>query len=232
VHDVLYPSPHEQENEDDSTAANKRRVELLERELIASDVAFATWLGRQQGVRWPWTYSDTPENAARHRTRDLWFWSRQVAQLRAEPTWTAPQVPTGWQPCDAPLKTGTVHSFDLHQGLLSLAQMLSAGHVIAPWRLGLEINDFADSFDNDMGYIDAFRLWGMSAFDDHEHLQRYLELEPSVCSALIRCSASDCVAPILLDFGPIGVEIPRLCSERPSERLGPPCLSSIQPGCG
>jgi hypothetical protein len=25
-----------------------------------------------------------------------------------------------------------------------------------------------------MGYVDAFRLWGMSVFDDREHLQRYV----------------------------------------------------------
>ena len=26
-----------------------------------------------------------------------------------------------------------------------------------------------------MGYVDAFRLWGMAAFDDREHLQRYVD---------------------------------------------------------
>jgi len=26
-----------------------------------------------------------------------------------------------------------------------------------------------------MGYVDAFRLWLMSAFDDRPHLERYLD---------------------------------------------------------
>ena len=50
----------------------------------------------------------------------------------------------------------------------------AAGTVTPPWRLGLDVADFADSFDDDMGYVDAFRLWGMSAFDDRETLRRYL----------------------------------------------------------
>lgn len=73
-----------------------------------------------------------------------------------------------------PLETGKVLALDLRQGLLSLAQMLSAGRVAPPWELGLSPDDFADSFAMDMGYADAFRLWGMSAFDDREHLYRSL----------------------------------------------------------
>jgi hypothetical protein len=52
--------------------------------------------------------------------------------------------------------------------------MLSAGRVVPPWQLGMTFDDFADSFEDDMGYVDAFRLWGMSSFDDHEQLQCYL----------------------------------------------------------
>jgi hypothetical protein len=53
--------------------------------------------------------------------------------------------------------------------------MLSAGQVKAPWQLDLEPTDFADTFVDDMGYVDAFRLWGMSAFDDAPQLRRYLD---------------------------------------------------------
>src|SRR5262249_22080402 len=129
----------------------------------------------QQGVRWPWTYSDTPERAARHFTRNLEFWSRQVAGLRGDPTWTVPLVPDAWQSCAEPLATGQTGVLDSDQGLLSLARSLAAGHVTPPWQLGLTADDFADSFEDDMGYVDAFRLWCMSAFDDQEHLQRYLD---------------------------------------------------------
>ncbi|HTN89704.1 MAG TPA: hypothetical protein VL242_38780, partial [Sorangium sp.] len=66
-------------------------------------------------------------------------------------------------------------SVDPRQGLLTLARLLCAGDVKAPWQLGLALADFADSYDDDMGYVDAFRLWGMSAFDDAHQLRRYLE---------------------------------------------------------
>jgi hypothetical protein len=125
-------------------------------------------------VRWPWEAAETPETAARYWTRELWFWSRQVAGLRSDPAWVPPAVPERWQPCAEPLRTGEVRSPDLGDGLLSLAQMLSAGRVAPPWQLGLTFDDFAGSFKDEMGYVDAFRLWGMSSFDDREQLQRYL----------------------------------------------------------
>lgn len=179
VHDVLYPSSRDDEEEEedeerDSRVALERRAALLQEGLIGSDVAYATWLRQQRGVRWPWTYSETPESAARYWTRDLWFWSRQVAGLRSGPAWTPPQVPAEWEPCASALEAGKVPALALRRGLLSLAQMLSAGQVMPPWQLGLARSDFADSFEEDMGYVDAFRLWGMSAFDDRERLQRYL----------------------------------------------------------
>jgi hypothetical protein len=86
VYDALHPSPRDDENEDERIA-KERRGALREMGLIASDVAYPTWLRQQQGVRWPWTYSDTPERAARHFTRDLEFWSRQVVGLRGDPAW-------------------------------------------------------------------------------------------------------------------------------------------------
>jgi hypothetical protein len=174
VHCVLYSSSREVEREDEEEAAAERRTALQQAGLIASDVAYSTWLSQQQGVRCPWESAETPEMAARYGTRDLWFWSRQVAGLRSDPAWVPPAVPERWQPCAAPLKTGEVRVFDLHNGLLALAQMLSAGRVTAPWQLGLTLDDFADSFEDDMGYVDAFRLWEMSSFDDREQLQQYL----------------------------------------------------------
>lgn len=174
---VLHPAAADEDLDDDADAARaaERRAELYRLELIGSDVAFATWLGQQRGVRWPWDDGETPEDAARYRTRDLWFWSRQVGGLRAGPGWRAPAVPEAWQACAAPLADGLAGELELDRGLLSLARMLSAGSVSAPWQLGLRLDDFADSFELDMGYVDAFRLWGMAAFDDREHLQRYLD---------------------------------------------------------
>ena len=35
-----------------------------------------------------------------------------------------------------------------------------------PWRYELTPSDFADSFEMNMGFCDAYRLWIMSSFDD------------------------------------------------------------------
>ncbi|XYH93539.1 hypothetical protein ACMHYB_37590 [Sorangium sp. So ce1128] len=178
VHEVLYPTERGEDDdgdEDDPAAAAQRRSALLAQGLIASDVAFTTWLAQQQGVRWPWQHNDTPEEAARYSTRELWFWSRQVAELRRGSGWAPPAVPGGWRACAHALESGDAGPVDPRQGLLTLARLLCAGHVKAPWQLGLELADFADSYDDDMGYVDAFRLWGMSAFDDACQLRRYLE---------------------------------------------------------
>jgi hypothetical protein len=181
VYDVLYPS-HDKDDEDEGEAQAQieaqRRAELLHLGLIASDAAYPIWRSQQQGVRWPWKFGgETPETTARYMTRNLWFWSRQVAELRSATAWKPPEVPAEWQSCAEPLTTGKLPPLDLRQGLLSMAQMLSAGRVVPPWQLGLRVEDFADSFEMDMGYVDAFRLWMMSAFDDREHFRRCIGTE-------------------------------------------------------
>lgn len=185
VHKVLHPTDDRAADEDgdeedggdeeDPIAAASRRSALLEQGLIAVDVSFTIWLGQQDGVRWPWESYETPEKAARYNTRELWFWSRQVAELRRGDGWTPPAVPEGWRACATALASGDADPIEPRNGLLSLARLLCAGYVKAPWQLGLEPADFADSFEDDMGYVDAFRLWGMSAFDDAHQLGRYLE---------------------------------------------------------
>lgn len=81
-------------------------------------------------------------------------------------------MPTAWEPCAAPLATGTAPAVDVGHGLLALAQVLTAGAVVPPWNLGLTTADFADTFNMNMGYVDAFRLWLISAFDDRPHMRR------------------------------------------------------------
>ncbi|HEU4532764.1 MAG TPA: BON domain-containing protein, partial [Polyangiaceae bacterium] len=181
VYGVLYPARDDDDDDDDddgAAEATRRRDELLAQGLIASDVAFRTWLAQQPGVRWPWESDDDPATVARYDTRRFWFWSRQVAELRRGLGWTPPAVPPGWQACADALARGETGPVDPRQGLLTLAQMLCAGRVQAPWQLGLSPADFADSFEDDMGYADAFRLWGMSAFDDEAQRERYLETAP------------------------------------------------------
>lgn len=171
----LHPGgPDLDDENDDNAVGDDWRAELRQLGVIAPDVAYRTWLSQQADVRWPWTFMGTPAEAVRYRARDLDFWSRQVVEQRCDPAWTPPPVPHSWQPCAEPLRTGEVRSPDVDRGLLTLAQMLSAGRVLPPWTLGLTVADFADSFADDVGYVDAFRLWVMSAFDDREQEQVYL----------------------------------------------------------
>jgi hypothetical protein len=172
VYAVLYPSSRDSDSEEDEEGEAERRAELFRYGLIASDIAYSIWLRQQQGVRWIWEDAEeTPETVARYWTRDFWFWSRQITELRATAGWIPPTVHERWAACKEPLENGVVPSPDLKRGLLTLAQMLTAGRVITPWEFGLGTNTFADSFEMDMGYADAFRLWGMSAFDDREQMQ-------------------------------------------------------------
>ena len=175
VYEVLYPSIRADDHRDEDQVVAQRHGELRALGLIASDAAYPIWLSQQDGVRWPWELPhDSPEVATRYGSRRLWFWSRQVAGLRSEPGWAPPEGLAGWEACAAALATGQLPELDLTRGLLSLAQMFAAGRVLAPWQVGLTTADFADSFEMDMGYVDAFRLWIMSAFDDRDHFNRYL----------------------------------------------------------
>jgi hypothetical protein len=171
VWSVLHPDEDE-EGDDDKEDPIERQ--LLDLGLIGSDVAYATWRDRNE-LAWPWDRIDSPAQAARYSTRELAFWSRRVQELRAAGTLDVPRAPLRWRGIRKRLLSGVVGRVQPQKGLLTLAQMLCAGEAHGPWRLGLSIDDFTDSFEPDMGYVDAFRLWGMSAFDDLEHLDGYLE---------------------------------------------------------
>lgn len=178
VHEVLHPTSNPGDSamagDDDELSFDERYGPLREAGLIASDIAYETWLSQQGLVVWPWKYSKTPEDAARYRAREFWFWSRRVVELRKDTTWSAPEVPEAWESCSAPLRSGELPAVDLSQGLRTLAQMLASGRVVPPWQLSLTLDDFTDSFEMDMGFTDAFRNWGLSAFDDLAYLKRYL----------------------------------------------------------
>lgn len=134
---------------------------LLEQGLIGSDVAYATWRAQQGGVlSLPWgegPFCDNPLELARYNLREFAFQSRQVGDVCD----ALPDPPPSWQ-------FGNL-------GLERLAQQLVSGQVLPPWRLGFSGEDFEDSFEDDMGYVDAFRLWILAAFDDLPHLNRYLD---------------------------------------------------------
>jgi hypothetical protein len=170
--DAVWAALHPREKGDAAGDHGARLAWLRAEGLVAVDAAYTTWRRTQREVEWPWSWEPSPERAARYATRDLWFWSRHVAELRAAGALEVPEAPAAWATVAACARRGEA-TVDAALGLRSLAHALAAGEVPAPWQIGLRAEDFADSFEADMGYVDAFRLWGMSAFDDAESLAGY-----------------------------------------------------------
>jgi hypothetical protein len=96
-----------------------------------------------------------------------------------------PEIPQPWQRFESQILTGQLGPVEPQQGLLTLAQMFCAGSVLPPWELGLKVEDFEDSFELDMGYADAYRLWIMSSFDDDRMLRQLLSDVPRSWEAWI-----------------------------------------------
>lgn len=168
--EVLYVlDPHGTVDLEDDGAGQTRM--LLELGLVEHDAAYTTWRGQRIGICWPWHLSSTPVGAARHSTREFWFFSRQMVTVRRSDTVHLESIPAKWSEVGPQLLTGLLGEVDPTRGLLTLARMLCAGDVRPPWALGLDVDEFEDSFDADMGYCDAFRLWLMCAFDDDEYLR-------------------------------------------------------------
>jgi len=174
VLNVLYPNLESEQEYGCSQAEISR---LLNLGLVEYDAAYHTWLSKQSEIMWPWSWlaSDSPKEAARYRNRELWFFSRQLDRARQHGDVKFATVPDSWKNVETQLLTGQLGDVNPAQGLLTLAQMLCAGSVKPPWTLGLTLEDFTDSFEIDMGYSDAFRLWIMSAFDDDMLLREMLQ---------------------------------------------------------
>ena len=170
VWNTLHP-----ESEVDGFGCEDSKVnELFELGLIKHDVAYETWLLGQEDIVWPWNLTDSPIHAARYFTRDFWFSSRQMKTAREKDDFHLPEIPEDWAMLQSEFSAAKLGKMDTSKGLFTLAQMLCAGSILPPWELNLGIEDFADSFEMDMGYIDAYRLWIMCAFDDDQMLRKIL----------------------------------------------------------
>jgi hypothetical protein len=66
----------------------------------------------------------------------------------------------------------------LETGLEALTLFLAEGWPPAPWAIDVPVSSFADTFDDDMGYADAFRLWLMCGFDDRPTFETYASTQP------------------------------------------------------
>lgn len=189
------PAPHTWANwiaqlfglTDDSTIDEDTVAEFAAAGLIAPDAAYETWAARTPAEQAPWDWSETPALAARYSTREFAFWSRRAnppsPTARAAPA----EVPRAWRSFFARHLDGASESEgldqgldrDLDRGLDALAQFLATGQPPAPWALGLPVSSFTDSFADDIGYTDAYRLWLMSAFDDRQTFAAYARTQPA-----------------------------------------------------
>jgi len=149
-------------------------------QLVADDAAFSVYRARTDPALWPWqqTASETPAACARYATRDLAFWSRHHATDHFA---TAADVPAPWAAfARAHLERRRPDGLHPERGLELLALSLASGWPPAPWSLDLSLQSFEDSYDDDMGYADAFRLWLMSSFDDWPTWESYAATQPTV----------------------------------------------------
>lgn len=163
------------EPSDDPAAAAEA---MLRRKLVADDAAFSIYRSQEDPGAWPWQHGvgATPITFVRHHTRELAFWSRHHA---TDACATAADVPDPWgRFARAHLERRVPEGLDPEQGLEMLALALACGWPPAPWSLDLPLQSFRDSFDDDMGYADAFRLWLMSSFDDWPTWERYAATQP------------------------------------------------------
>ena len=154
---VLGWPPIEEQDEDRQQALERERLEaLVSMGLVASDCAFEAWCALDEWADWsPWDSS--PQEAARDQTRELWFWGRRQRLLAPERRQPPPpsREPESWAQCVA---TPVSEASARHGGLWALAGMLARGEVCPPWALGLSVSQARDSFELDMGYVDAFGL--------------------------------------------------------------------------
>jgi hypothetical protein len=84
------------------------------------------------------------------------------------------QIPSDWASIKTQLYTGELGEVSPENGLLTISQMLCAGEIRPPWQFGLTPDDCTDSFEMDMGFCDAYRMWLMSSFDDDQLIREML----------------------------------------------------------
>lgn len=174
VHNILHPelAPDRESDEepDEIEIGPEQLAELESQGLIEVDAAYQTWRAEQDAVTWPWSHSETPEEAARYWTRSLWFTSRLIVELRDQGKLEILEIPEPWKTVESELRTGRLGEVDAGRGLLTLARMMLANDLRPPWQLGLTPADHQESYELDMGFVDAYDLWVHSAFDDDRRL--------------------------------------------------------------
>ena len=184
VYDVLYPNASAIENDEAQEyyeiLTPQQVKQLADLNLVASDAAYPIWLKQKQTTIWPWSfgYSSDPLDLAKRATRGLWFTFRQIYDRNKVSEFLTTDIPADWTFCiPAFKKQSTVNYLDLTQGLQSLTYMMATGTIHPPWVLGLTLDSFTDSFEDTMGYVDAFLLFLMNCIDDSIYLDNLLVQE-------------------------------------------------------
>ena len=172
VLEVLYPDAETDQEFGCSPAETEK---LLSLEVIKHDAAYETWLGHQTKLTFPWSFpvGGTPEEAALYCMRDFWFFSRRFNVSRGDIS--IDQIPANWASVQTQLETGQLGEVSPENGLLTISQMLCAGDVRPPWHFQLTPDDFECSFEIDMGYSDAYRMWIKCSFDDDKLIREMLD---------------------------------------------------------
>ncbi len=154
--------------------------------LIGTDVAYGTWLARQDPPRAPWAERQAPWEAqppatvVRHRCRHYAFWTRWAAAQRAAGALVLPEPPAEWQGVAGVLRSGVVPADapSLADGYERLAVELAAGVARPPWALGLPVGALGGRLERGGGYGDAWLLWAASVFDDVPTWRDWLAMHP------------------------------------------------------
>ena len=164
----------------DEGADATRELLALELGLAASDVAvenFGAALARGDAPAPSWVSGQAPASSARYGLRELWFHGRLHHRARRRGDAVYLELAPSWSHLTDALRSGTLPQLDASRGLASIAAACVAGEVPGPWSLGMELGDFADTFDTSMNYVDAYRLWLMSCIDDSAQLEGLLDAQ-------------------------------------------------------
>ena len=157
----------------------ERAQELIDKGLLANDVAYSTYLMvNDDQPRPPWTYmlDWDVSSTVRYLTREFWFWGRWCAEQRATGSIALPTPPPKWADVHSSAVTGALKNApDPEHGWLRLAvECVAAGWAPAPWKLDQPFHPL-ENVEEDADFCDAWMVWVEEAFDDGSTWTEYLE---------------------------------------------------------
>lgn len=181
VCDVLQPERDRWE------VSAEQRAHLLALGFIAPDAAYLNWRAMQKEIPpVPWLGGSDPASETRYNERLFTFQARCWAEHRAAGSMQAwlsshPKPPPAWRPVRDALQAACADGLvEPAHGFARLAAELAAygGFARPPWAVGVSAERYAECYDLDAHYADAWALWASSTFEDQPSWQAYLEPHP------------------------------------------------------